>query len=113
MGRLILKTAFFTLIAPGMLTVAVPYLLLPPHFVLLPRSWSLSDFIGVALIISGLMVYLSCARDFISTGKGTPAPYDPPVFLVKHGLYRVTRNPMYVGVSAVIIGEAVFFKSFS
>ena len=49
--------------------------------------------------------------DFFAAGKGTLAPIDPPRFLVVRGLYRFSRNPMYNGVIALILGEAWLFGS--
>src|SRR4029079_10146656 len=40
-------------------------------------------------------------------GRGPPAIYDPPRELVVAGLYRYVRNPQYVGVVLVILGEAL------
>jgi protein-S-isoprenylcysteine O-methyltransferase Ste14 len=48
---------------------------------------------------------------FYSARRGTPAPIDPPKELVVRGLYRYVRNPMYVGVLSVLIGEALLFES--
>lgn len=62
----------------------------------------------MALGASGL---LWCIWQFFSEGRGTLAPVDPPKELVVHGLYRVVRNPMYVSVALVLLGEAVFFES--
>src|SRR5207248_4854486 len=45
-------------------------------------------------------------------GKGTPAPIDAPKVLVKEGPYRWVRNPMYIAVLSVVIGEAILFRSF-
>ena len=45
------------------------------------------------------------------TGRGTPAPIDPPKELVARGLYRYVRNPMYVGVMSILVGEALIFAS--
>lgn len=42
-------------------------------------------------------------------GRGTPAPIDAPKRLVVRGLYRYTRNPMYLGVLTVILGWAFLF----
>ena len=44
-------------------------------------------------------------------GRGTPAPIAPTQELVVGGLYRWVRNPMYVGVSTAIAGQAVWFGS--
>src|SRR5262249_16143972 len=111
MNWLFLKTLFFTLIAPCTVTVVVPYLLLPSPNSIMPQSWQFSHFIGSIVILSGVAIYLWCVWDFMTKGKGTPAPYDPPKFLVKGGLYQYTRNPMYVGITTIITGEAIFFKS--
>ena len=50
---------------------------------------------------------LRCFADFVRRGRGTPALYDPPRELVVAGLYRYVRNPQYVGVVLVIVGEAL------
>jgi len=106
--RLLASTAVFTLIAPVGVTVFVPWLLLSRH----PNLAAGAGFVaGLALISLGALIYLRCARDFIFAGHGTPAPYDPPKLLVERGLYRYTRNPMYVGVTAALAGEALLFHS--
>ncbi len=45
-------------------------------------------------------------------GLGTPAPIAPTKFLVVSGLHRYVRNPMYIGVWLVILGEATCFILF-
>jgi len=67
--------------------------------------------LGATLICVGVAIYLWCAWDFVSKGLGTPAPIDAPRVLVVKGLYRFTRNPMYVGVSSMILGQSVYFGS--
>lgn len=42
-------------------------------------------------------------------GRGTPAPIDPPKELVAAGFYRCVRNPMYVGILAMILGYFLWF----
>jgi len=44
-------------------------------------------------------------------GEGTPAPYDPPHRLVTGRLYGWMRNPMYVAVITILLGEALFYGS--
>jgi protein-S-isoprenylcysteine O-methyltransferase Ste14 len=44
-------------------------------------------------------------------GKGTLSPADPTKKLVVKGLYRFSRNPMYVGVTMMLVGESIFFQS--
>ena len=66
---------------------------------------------GVPLIVFGAVVLARCIWEFAATGGGTLAPVDPPKRLVVRGLYRYVRNPMYVGVSLILLGEAIVFWS--
>lgn len=108
---LILKTLLFTLIAPCTLTLVVPFLLMRSRSEIFPKAWHSPNFIGIFILVAGVAIYIWCVSDFIAKGRGTPAPYDPPKKLVVNGLYRFMRNPMYVGVSSIVLGEALFFKS--
>jgi len=107
----LLKTAIFTIVVPGMVGVLIPAWLLSnagiPD-VLPPLSW---HWIGVLPLLGGACVYFWCAWDFAVKGLGTPAPIDMPRKLVADGLYRFVRNPMYVGVGCVILGQAILFGS--
>ena len=58
-----------------------------------------------------MIFYIWTVWDFAATGKGTPAPVDTPKVLVSKGLYRIIRNPMYIAVLLVLLGEAIFFVS--
>ncbi len=102
-----LKNILFTIVVPG--TVAV-YL---PLFLVQDRSaGSIAvTLLGSSLVAAGGAIYLWCVWDFATFGRGTPAPIDAPRKLVVRGLYRYTRNPMYLGVLTVISGWAVVFQS--
>ena len=54
---------------------------------------------------------LWCIWNFFAAGRGTISPVDPPKHLVVRGLYRYVRNPMYVAVVTILIGEGIFFIS--
>jgi protein-S-isoprenylcysteine O-methyltransferase Ste14 len=54
---------------------------------------------------------LACIWQFFSEGRGTLAPIDAPKQLVVRGLYKYVRNPMYVSVVTVLIGETTLFRS--
>lgn len=106
-----LKTLLFTLVVElGLVTIGIPYLLLRGNQAFTFNLGSLKG-VGLVLMAAGFTIYLICAWDFTVHGKGTPAPVDPPKVLVARGLYKVTRNPMYVGVVTMIAGEALFFQS--
>jgi protein-S-isoprenylcysteine O-methyltransferase Ste14 len=66
---------------------------------------------GALLALIGIVVLLWCVRDFYVSGKGTLAPWDPPTHLVVVGLYRYVRNPMYVGVLALVAGWSLLLGS--
>lgn len=105
------KTFLFTLIAPGTVTVFVPYLLLSSSRATETPAWGTLRLIGFAPLLIGFGIYLWCAYDFAAKGHGTPAPIDPPKQLVRSGLYRFTRNPMYVGITLILLGETIFFSN--
>ncbi|TMQ49619.1 MAG: isoprenylcysteine carboxylmethyltransferase family protein [Candidatus Eisenbacteria bacterium] len=69
-----------------------------------PLRW-----MGLLPAAIGAAIILSCFRDFAVAGRGTPAPFDPPRGLVTRGPYRWVRNPMYLGLWLLLIGEAVLF----
>ena len=75
----------------------------------LPSIW----LIGLLPFCAGVILYFWCAGAFTFIGRGTPAPIDAPVFLVRSGPYRWVRNPMYIGVLSVLLGEAILFHSLS
>ena len=66
---------------------------------------------GAILMSAGLFLLLWCVRDFYVAGKGTLAPWDPPKHLVVVGLYRFSRNPMYISVLTLIGGWALLAAS--
>jgi protein-S-isoprenylcysteine O-methyltransferase Ste14 len=106
-----IKTLLFTVLVPGAVIVYIPFwLLTSPGGSLqvdLGSLWAL----GVLPFLLGVSIYLWCAWQFTFAGHGTPAPIAPPQYLVAGGLYRVVRNPMYVGVLTALLGEALLFHS--
>ena len=65
--------------------------------------------LGLLPLLVGCAGLLWCVRDFYVFGKGTLAPWSPPKHLVTSGLYRYSRNPMYVSVLLILLGWAVSF----
>jgi len=65
--------------------------------------------IGAVPSVLGFAVALRCVWDFGRTGRGTPAPIDPPQKLVVVGFYRYVRNRMYAGFFAGWMGLGVVF----
>jgi protein-S-isoprenylcysteine O-methyltransferase Ste14 len=110
---LALRAIFFVLLLPGSVAGYIPFGILRSENRLRIPDLGPSSISAAILVVVGVMVLLRCVWDFFATGKGTLAPIDPPRVLVVGGLYRFTRNPMYNGVLAVIVGEAWLFGSVS
>ena len=66
-------------------------------------------FIGAVMILGGIPGLLDSFKRFALEGLGTPAPIAPTRHLVVSGLYRYVRNPMYVSITAVVLGQALLF----
>ncbi len=106
-SQAVLGSAVFFVIAPFSLAVLVPWWITgwwmqPPFF-----GWPLLRVIGVLLAVAGAVPLIESFRRFAVEGLGTPALIAPPQHLIVTGFYRHVRNPMYVGVVAVILGEAL------
>jgi protein-S-isoprenylcysteine O-methyltransferase Ste14 len=105
-----LKTLVFSILVPGTVAVIIPWLLLQGEGGLVlpaPSPWM----IGLLPLLLGVGLYGWCAGAFTIIGKGTPAHIDAPRVFVTQGAYRWVRNPMYVAVLFVVIGEAILFRS--
>jgi protein-S-isoprenylcysteine O-methyltransferase Ste14 len=66
---------------------------------------------GMLIGAVGGAVALWCIFTFVTVGRGTPAPFDPPRRLVIRGPYRFVRNPMYIGAGLALAGAALFYES--
>jgi len=66
---------------------------------------------GLATLAVGAGCLVGCVRDFLVSGRGTLAPWDPPRKLVTVGLYRFVRNPMYLAVLTIVLGWSLYFGS--
>ncbi len=97
---LALKNLLFTVFVPGTVAGFVPWLLTRGE----AFAWGLGAALALLLFAVGGAIYFWCLWDFATFGRGTPAPIDAPKSLVVHGLYRYSRNPMYVGVLTVLLG---------
>ncbi len=67
--------------------------------------------LGLVIVALGFAALVACFVQFVREGRGTPAPIAPTEALVVGGLYRWVRNPMYLAVGAMILGQAVAFAS--
>lgn len=97
----------FLVLVPGAVAGFVPWWL---------TAWQLRDPLsywlplrvgGLLLVAAGSVVLLHAFVRFVVEGLGTPAPVAPTDRLVVGGLYRYVRNPMYLAVAAIIVGQAL------
>jgi protein-S-isoprenylcysteine O-methyltransferase Ste14 len=107
--RAALGSLVFLVIAPGVVGVLVPWLL---------TGWDVRDdwpwpmrLAGAVLVCVGAAALVEAFVRFVLEGIGTPAPVAPTERLVVGGLYRYVRNPMYLAVGAIIVGQALLFGS--
>ncbi len=104
---LLIRNVLFTIVVPGAGAVWIPRsILLRTDGTIDPRAWY-----AVVLIAAGFGLYLWCVSLFGRVGRGTPGPWDAPRRFVVVGPYRWVRNPMYVAVLTVVLGEAWLFLS--
>lgn len=67
--------------------------------------------LGIAVALAGGVLVAWCLVTFITRGRGTPAPFDPPREFVATGPYRYARNPMYIGAGIAILGAGLMVAS--
>jgi protein-S-isoprenylcysteine O-methyltransferase Ste14 len=103
-GRALVGTVIFLVVAPGVVAGLIPWLL---------TGWSAHAWwfpvraAGAAMIAAGLALLLPAFARFALEGIGTPAPVAPTERLVVGGAYRYVRNPMYLAVASLVVGQAL------
>lgn len=111
----ILRHGFAIAVLPFMATILVPLWLcrrygIRPRLPSTPSEW-ICDSLAIILFLIGSTLFVATVFLFAARGRGTLAPWDPPVHLVVRGPYRFVRNPMISGVLLVVIAEALFLRS--
>lgn len=104
--RSVLGTVVFLFAAPGVVAGFVPYLL--NHWTPAPSG---PRWLGLVPMVPAALLLPDAFARFAWEGRGTPAPIAPTQSLVASGPYRFVRNPMYVAVVALILGQGVLFAS--
>ena len=75
-----------------------------PVATVVPEPW---NWAGVALIAAGLALIVSQALVFKSKGTAIK-PFDESSVLIQDGVYRFSRNPIYVGMVMLLLGVALW-----
>ena len=97
------------LVTPGTVCGLVPLLITGWRRPDDPVSWV--DGLGRLLVLAGAAVLGHAFVAFAWHGRGTPAPSAPTERLVVEGAYRHVRNPMYLAVLALVLGQVLLFAS--
>ena len=107
---LALRSLLWTILFPGFFAGFVPL----RFFGLARVQLSLTNpvhLVGLLATALGAALLLACIWEFARSGRGTLSPVDPPRELVVRGLYRYVRNPMYLSVTLVVLGEVLLTGS--
>jgi protein-S-isoprenylcysteine O-methyltransferase Ste14 len=114
MFSLFLRNLFFTIIHPGLVAGLFPFWILGDKIAKeFAEPFKIHNYIAIVISLIGLVIMVSCIIRFAVEGRGTLSPADPTKRLVITGLYKFSRNPMYVGVILILIGECIFFSFIS
>ena len=100
-------SAIFFLSAPGVVAGLIPWYLTEWRVATPIPLWDAVRPPGVVLTFIGLAVLVNAFARFVVEGIGTPAPIAPTRHLVVGGLYRYVRNPMYIAVVSVVVGQCL------
>ena len=100
-------SAVFFLVGPGVFVGLIPWLLTGWQVREPVPYWAPMRVLGVILLVAGLIALIQAFVRFVVEGLGTPVPVAAPERLVVGGVYRNVRNPMYVALLAVIVGQAL------
>ena len=104
-----LGSALFFVIAPLLLGGVVPWWITGWAFRPAFLGVELTRIVGGVLILTGIPGIVNSFARFALEGLGTPAPIAPPQKLVVTGLYRHVRNPIYIALVGVILGQSLLF----
>lgn len=109
-ASLVLRSLAWTIALPGFFAVYVPWRLFGLDNVRLD-VFDPVQLLGLVCVAVGAALLAACILEFARSGRGTLSPLDPPRHLVVRGLYRYVRNPMYLSVTAIVLGEGLLTRS--
>ena len=111
---MLFRNIVFAILHPGIVAGLVPFWIVGGRADgLFNELGKPHQFAGLFLFVTGFVIMTWCIVSFAVKGRGTLSPLDPTKKLVVSGLYKFSRNPMYIGVMLLLIGEALLFASLS
>ena len=107
------STSLWVVLPPHVLLASILLSLALDRWLPLMRLWeSPCGYVGTTIIVLGFLVNISCALQF-RRHQTTVIPFRESSALLTGGLYRYTRNPIYMSMIVVLIGFAVAWGSLS
>ena len=104
------RSLLWTILLPGFFAGYVPWRFFGLGQIQL--KWlNPTSLLGLMCIGLGVVLLAACIVEFARSGRGTLSPMDPPRHLVIRGLYKYVRNPMYLSVTTIVLGEALLAHS--
>jgi protein-S-isoprenylcysteine O-methyltransferase Ste14 len=104
-----LKTILYMGFMHGFFTYYIPYQIASRDFLIF--NTGNFAYLSIPLYFIGTLIIIWCSVDMVKRGLGTPAHVDPPKKLIITGLYRYTRNPIYLGALFILLGYIFGFGS--
>ena len=104
------RSLLWTILLPGFFGAYVPWRYFGLNRVQLDPSNPV-HVVGLICMTLGALLLAACIVEFARSGRGTLSPLDPPRRLVVRGLYRYVRNPMYLSVTTLVLGEVLLVRS--
>jgi protein-S-isoprenylcysteine O-methyltransferase Ste14 len=103
----LVMTHCFNILPPTWLLIAIILIAMLVFFLpgirIIPPVWNL---LGLLPLLAGLALNVVADQAFHRVGT-TVNPYVQSSTLVTDGVFRISRNPMYLGSVLILLGEAV------
>jgi protein-S-isoprenylcysteine O-methyltransferase Ste14 len=111
--RLALRTVLQVIACGGLMTVLTAVVIVGSR-----SSWTnpidrpvwqlslLAQLLAVPAVIG-----LTAVQEFVTRGRGTPVPFDPPRRLVTTGIYAYVRNPMQLSAVVMLVLAGVVMRN--
>ena len=103
MKRKIMPPTYFMILL--VLSVIFHFLFRDSRIIFLPLGY-----IGLALVLFGIVINLWTDSMF-KRKKTTVKPHETPSVMIKSGPFGISRHPMYLGMTSILIGACVFLGS--
>ena len=105
------KTSQKKVLPPTILLIALLLMLglhfLCPVFKIVPTPW---NFLGLLPVTAGIAINY-VADDRFKRVRTAVNPFHKPSTLVTSGVFRISRNPMYLGFALILVGIAILLRS--